>query len=631
MAVTRKNVLLRARNRKAEALWRDNRLWETKAAYRELCAAYPLDADAWTKLALINRRLGMLPESERCAGRALAIDPRHAPAHHALGAALQDQGRTAEAVDCYRVATALRPEFVDAHYFLGNALRELGRFDEAIDSYRRAVRLNPDYLEALSNLGALLKEQGRYAPALKLLERARRIDPGSFRVLCNLGGVLCALNRPEEALPHFEAAAAINPDFFDAHLQRANTLQRLGRFDEALTSFREALRRRPDSPTAVAGIAEILEMRRELPQARALVGPLIEAGSLHPRALSVHAALAGDGAERASAASRLEGALASGRVDLIGTLHLHYALGKLYDRLGDYDKAFRHYDLAKRKTREIEAEAFRRRGARAQTRQVGAWMEVPEGFWASLPHATHIDERPVFVVGMQRSGTTLAEQILASHPAVHGAGELKDLGHIADALRVALPGEAAYPLCLGSVTPELLDGMAQRYLDRIGTLSPAAARVVDKMPGNFQRLGLISLLFPKARVIHMVRDPLDTCLSIYFQKFNTASAYAFDLADLGAHYRAYRDLMRYWRDTLAIPLLEVRYEALATDPERHIREMVAFCGLEWNDRCLRFHETRRDVNTPSYEQVRQPMYTGSIGRWKHYERHLGPLIEALKE
>ena len=629
--MTRKNVLLRARNRKAEALWRDNRLWEANAAYRELCAAFPLDADAWTKLALINRRLGMLPESERCAGRALAIDARHAPAHHALGAALQDQGRTAEAVDCYRAATALRPEFVDAHYFLGNALRELGRFGEAIDSYRRAVRLNPDYLEALSNLGALLKEHGRYGPALKLLRRAQRIDPSSFRVLCNLGGVLCALNRPEEGLTHFEAAVAINPDFFDAHLQRANTLMHLGRFDEALAGFRDAHKLRPDSPTAVAGIAEILEMRRELPQARALVGPLIEAGSLHPRALSVYAALAGDGAERASAASRLEGALASGRVDLIGTLHLHYALGKLYDRLGDYDKAFRHYDLAKRKTREIEAETFRRRGARTQTRQIGAWMEVPEGFWASLPRATHIDERPVFIVGMQRSGTTLAEQILASHPAVHGAGELKNLGEIAKTRQAGLADGGGYPLCLSKASAEALNAMAKRYLEHLDTLSPTALRVIDKMPGNFQRLGLISLLFPKARVIHMVRDPLDTCLSIYFQKFNTTSAYAFELKDLGAHYRAYRDLMRYWREALAIPILEVQYEALATDPERHIRKMVAFCGLEWNERCLRFYDTERDVNTPSYDQVRQPMYTRSIGRWKHYERHLGPLIEALQE
>ncbi|MHB8408985.1 MAG: tetratricopeptide repeat-containing sulfotransferase family protein [Acidiferrobacterales bacterium] len=629
--MTRKNILLRAKQRKAEALLHDHRLWEAKAAYQELCEADRLNAEAWVRLGIINRQLGLFPESERCARQALTVRPDHAAAQHALGAALQDQGRLAEALSCYRAALHLQPDLFEAHYFLANALREQGQLDEAVSQYRHAVRLKPDFLEALSNLGAALRELGQYPEALKVLHRARRIDPHSVRVQCNLGGTLSSLNRPEEALPYFDAAIAIDPEFFDAWLGRGNALRHLGRFDEALASFRAALELRPDAPVVIAGMAEILEMRGELTAAEALIRPLIEADSSHPRVLTIYAALARDADAREAAASILEKHLSRGSVDQAGQPHLHFALGKLYDAERDYDKAFGHYGLANQKIRIQEQETFRRCDPAGQTRQVRAWMEAPRGFWTGLTRATNDDERPVFVVGMQRSGTTLAEQILASHPAVHGAGELRDLGHIADALRETLGSDAAYPQCLAAATPGMLDDLARRYLERLDALSPGAARVVDKMPGNFQRLGLISVLFPKARVIHMMRDPLDTCLSIYFQKFNTTNAYAFDLADLGAHYQAYRALMRYWRETLFIPMLEIQYEALAAKPEEYIPKMIAFCGLDWDARCLRFHELRRDVNTPSYEQVRQPMYTRSIGRWKHYERHLGPLIEALRE
>ncbi|HQU17311.1 MAG TPA: sulfotransferase [Gammaproteobacteria bacterium] len=607
-------------------------LLEAKAVYTRRCETNPLDADAWVALGTINRQLGLFEASEQCNRRALEVQSRHAPAHHALGAALQDQGRVEEAISCYRTAIGLQPDLVDAHYFLGNALRVQGQLEEAVACYREAVRLRTGFLEALSNLGATLRQLGQYQEALQFLQRARRINPHSPYVLNNLGGVLAALDRPDEAIPYLAAAMALDPQFVDAHYLLASIWQHLGRFDHALTSYRVALELRPNEPSAIAGIAEILEIRGAISEAGALIRPLIEAGSRNTRLLAVYGALARDTHERETVALLLEERLAHESSDRSGQVSLHYALGKLYDALSEYDKAFAHYDLAKMKTRAQEKESFQRQSPAKQTRRVSVWTEAGDAaFWASLPRATHHDERSVFVVGMQRSGTTLAEQILASHPAVHGAGELQDVGHIADALRRELGTGAGYPRCLGAITPEILDRMARRYLDRLDALAPQALRIVDKMPGNFQRLGLISLLFPKAHIIHMMRDPLDTCLSIYFQKFNTANSYAFDLTDLGRHYRAYRRLMRYWRDTLKMPLIEIQYEDLATDPDEHIQRMVAFCGLEWDARCLRFYETQRDVNTPSYEQVRQPMYTQSIGRWKHYKRHLGPLIAALQE
>ncbi len=630
--MARKNILISSRRRKAEALFRGNNLLDAKEAYTQLCKTDQLDPSNWTMLGVINRKLGLFQESEKCCRHALTIQHDHPAAHNALGAALQYQGKLVEAISCYRAAIRLQPDLFEAHYFLGNALREQGNFEDAIICYRRAIELKPDYLQALSNLGASLKQSGQFQESLRLLEKALRIRPDSVHVLCNIGEALTSVNQPEEAIKYFETAISIKHDFFDAHYMMGNALRSAGRFDDALASYGVALVLKPTEQSVTAGIAEILEIRRDIAAADRLIRPIVEAGSLNPRILAVYAALSHDSGTRATAASTLEKGVADRNVDIAGQIEIHYALGKIYDRMQEYNKAFEHYDHAKKKTRIFDREAFQKVDPAEQARQMVDWTETTrDHFWSSLPRATNCDERPIFVVGMPRSGTTLAEQILSSHPAVYGAGELTDISLIANTLRKTHCADTGYPECLAAASTDMLNKMAQRYLDHLDVLSRQASRIVDKMPGNFQQLGLISLLFPKARIIHIMRDPLDTCLSIYFQKFSTTNSYAFDLGTLGTYYQAYRKLMRYWRDKLTIPLLEIQYENLASAPEEWIRRMVEFCGLEWDVRCLDFHATRRDINTPSYDQVRQPMYTKSIGRWKHYISHLDPLMEALRK
>lgn len=300
---------------------------------------------------------------------------------------------------------------------------------------------------------------------------------------------------------------------------------------------------------------------------------------------------------------------------------LHFKLGTLLDKAGQYPAAFAHVQRANElRDHQFDSAAF------------GAFVDdlirtfSPE-FVRAMARARHGSTRPLFIVGMPRSGTSLVEQILASHPQVQGAGELEDIR----LLMAQLPArvQQPFPACFAALTPTLCDELAQPYLDRLTQLSAQARYVSNKMPENFLHLGLVAMLFPQARVIHCRRDPLDTCLSCYFNDFSGSHAYAYDLADLGRYYHHYQRLMDHWRAVLDLPILELDNEALVADQEGMTRRLLAFCELPWDAACLRFYEHDRVVNTLSYRQVRRPITDVSIGRWRHYAEYLGPLKQAL--
>jgi len=447
----------------------------------------------------------------------------------------------------------------------------------------------------------------------------------SVGVLHSLGVIELRRNRYQKAQALFNRALRIRPKDAHLHLDLALALGPLGYHKRALAHFRQAVRLKPD--LAIGYFYLTHEVRVEADD------PLIRS---------------------------IEGLLTKGTLSQADQCFLNFAAGKAYDDTGDHDRAMAHFH----KSNAAKGARYDPEATKRFLEQTTAFHTLD--FMASLTGAGLEDERMVFVVGMPRSGTSLVEQIIASHPRAHGAGELANLQVLGDQVKKAAErptDEAMIRLEAGRAQPlgtmlRLLDdkpsdpesattggldaarvrSLAERYLQEVRAreiglgMDPDAMRIVDKNPANFRYMGLIALMFPRARIIHCRRDPRDTGLSCYFQNFhNRHHHYAFDLAHLGSYYRHYLALMRHWRDILGIEMLEVDYERLVAEPEPAMREIIAYCGLPWDAACLEFDKTKRPVLTASAWQVRQPLYQGSAGRWRHYEKHLGPLLEALGE
>ena len=580
-------VFVRSKKKKAYACLQAGRFEEAKAIYSEVCRLDKRDAETWFLLGAINGQLG----------------------------------RYEEAIDCGRQAVALRPDYTDAHYNLGQAYLHLERPAEAAACYREVVRLKPDHADAHNNLGHAIDLQGRYDEAIPCFQQALKLQRDHADAWNNLGNAFQTMGANSEGIDSLRQAIRFRPDFTKAHVNLGFALCIVGELDKAREEFHKVLKLEPGNTDAVVGQAMIHEKEGEFDAAWKLLHSLGKKTDDDLRFALAFAKVARHFDRHAEAVAMLERLLAQGKVQGQDTQPVHFLLGELNDKLKQYDRAFPHYQQANA-LKHVGPDGF------LQAMQHLMTLFTPE-FVARAPRAANASERPLFIVGMPRSGTTLTEQILSSHPAVFGAGELDEMRKIADSLPGLLGGKKPYPACLEDITSGVLNVAAQRYLDRLAQCSADALRVTDKMPHNFIHLGLIALMFPRARVIHCRRHPLDTCLSIFTYDFNSSHGYAADLARLGTHYCHYRELMEHWKRVLPLAILDVQYEELVADQERMTRAMLEFAGLEWDDRCLRFYENKRVVNTLSYDQVRRPIYTQSVARWKHYERHLEPLKIAL--
>jgi tetratricopeptide (TPR) repeat protein len=499
--------------------------------------------------------------------------------------ALMGSRKYAGALERLEEILKIEPDHPLAHNALGDALCHLGRFHAAEMAFRRAIELRPAMTEALFNLGTVLRWRGEFAAAETVLRRAVKQDPRSTEALTGLGHTLSALDRAKEAKECFEKALRLKPRHAGALCGLGWLASMDGRFEESERWLRTALDADPKCSEAWAWRVELRRMTGE------------DRDWL-------------EGAERM---------LAEG-VPPVEEARLRFALGKYFNDIGSYSRAFEQYKRAN-ELQKLHATPYDR-PARAEF--VDEMIRLyPRERLARAVEGASGSERPVFVVGMMRSGTSLVEQIIASHPLAAGAGELEYWNTTALKYR-----EVLRP---GTPEPELLSRMTGGYLKILGRQSSGAQRVVDKSTYNSDHLGIIHLAFPKARILYLRRDPLDVCLSCFFQQFSTAANFTLDLSDLAHFYREHHRLIAHWRSVLPQDaFLEVPYAELVADQEGWSRRIIEFLGLPWDPKVLEFHKTERSVPTASHWQVRQKIYSSSVGRWKHYEKFIGPLLPLRK-
>jgi tetratricopeptide (TPR) repeat protein len=587
---------------------------ESVALYQRTLHINPNSAEAENNLGNAFLELGQCADAVACYRRALEISPDNAEIHCNMGNAFRQLGQPREALTCSRRSIALDPRLSVAHNNLGLSLAALGQREQAVASYRQALLLNPRYVEALNNLGNVLLDLGQRREAVPLYRQAIELDPGRADSHVNLGNVLFELRRIDEAAASYRHALALRPEYPLAHLGLAAARRMQRRAGEAEASCQAALAVDPNCVEALTLLGELRADRGQFTQAQELFSRAIAIDPTFPSAFCSIAAQAKMTHDDAAWLQAVETLLAKAP-PLRHEISLRYALGKYFDDLGQYDEAFSNYRRANELTKRFGSSYDRAKLTQRVDRIISAFDAA---FVSQCQDGASASELPVFIIGMPRSGTSLTEQILASHPAVFGAGEVKFWDSAFDALEAAGPNSGN--------RASLIAGMARDYLERLTALSAGALRVIDKMPANFLYAGLIHAVFPRARIIHMQRNPLDTCLSIYFQSFFNIGPYANDFGNLAHYHREYIRTTNYWRAVLpAATLLEIPYQGLIEDQEGWSRRMLEFIGLPWDPKCLEFHQTDRVVITASRWQVRQRINAASAGRWRNYEKFLGPL------
>ncbi|TGQ54389.1 sulfotransferase family protein [Mesorhizobium sp. M1C.F.Ca.ET.193.01.1.1] len=537
---------------------------------------------------------------------------------------LHQAGRRQEAESLYRQVLGQQPNHAAALHFLGLLLHQTGRSEEGLDLIEQSVTLQPRNADFLNNMGTVMRDLGRIAAAVDFFRGAVDIRPEQLAARDNLGSSLKQLGQFEGAEEVYRGTIGRNPFHVRARIGLAETLQEAGRLDEAIALFRESLSIRPKDAELLYGLGVAMMEKGDLTEAADLARQAVAIAPAMAKAWLLltqvkrqtdrDAELAGMVAEHAKAPQ-----------DSLARMQLSFGLGKANDDLKDYGRAFDYF---------AEGNAIRRKGIDydpVKTRDEFEAMKAvfDKAFFEKHQPSDISDDTPIFVVGMPRSGTTLVEQIIASHPQVYGAGELSILKTaVGKQFPMSMPG--GFPWGIADVPDKAFAEAGQAYLDMLHTRYPGFRHVTDKMPGNFLLVGFLHMMLPKAKIVHCARDAAATCLSIFKVHFRGDShRYGYDLGELADFHNLYTDIMAHWHKVLPGVVHDVRYEDFVADQEGQTRALMAHLGLPWDDKVLSFHETDRPVRTASAAQVRQPMYQGSVDLWKRYGDRLKPLLDRL--
>ena len=596
------------------------------SAFREALEREPGLAGVRYQLGTVHHDLEELDAAAACYRQVLEEVPEHVPAWNSLGSVHLDRDEVEEAERCLRRALRHAPDHVPARLNLAVALLRAERLDEAEERLRALAREHPGLAEAHANLALAGRERGALAEAEDAARRAVALRPDCASDHFVLAEIAIARGKPGAAIESYRRCLALEPKLVKAWLRLGATLIARAEVPAGIDAARRVLELDPENAAALTLLAHASSIAGDRETAEAYCRRALERSPDLPLTWSMLAHLRRFGEADRETIARVESIPERRSLGDEDRCHLHFALGRMHHDCKHYDHAFAHFERANRlhrRHREFDLDQWVRRiDAIVRTFDAELFARTRDFGDPSL--------QPIFVFGMPRSGTSLVEQILSSHPAVHGAGELNAMPECARRLGAAVgSGPEDYPRAAGDIDRGTARRLAAFYLEVLRHDRTPAERITDKLPGNYSYLGLIALLLPGARLVHCRRSVLDVCLSNYMQHYGDGHVYTYDLRELGAVYRQYERVMRHWREVLPLPIHEVVYEEMVADQERRSRELVAFCGLDWDPACLHFHTGERAVATASQWQVRRPIYRSALERWRHYETHLGELRLAL--
>ena len=565
-----------------ELLRLDNNGAEAITILKQATELAPEDSAAWTNLGVAFQQEKRTNDANVAYAKALSLNPHSATVLSNLGAMAKEANEWETALEYFLRALKLDPYLPETHSNLGVTLKELGRLDEAEASYKHAIALKPDYAQAHSNLGNALKELGRLDEAEASCRRSIALKPGFAEAHSNLGDTLKELGRLDDAEASYSQAIRLKPDYAHAHNNLAISLQELGRLDEAKASYTQAIVLNPDYAEAHRNLTSMKKFEVE------------DGQYLKMRELYLDDNIPGE-----------------------QRCHINFGLAKACEDLGDYKQAFVHYN---------EGNFLRKKQLNYNISQDVELFRLVKFYYSEieqnllLANELSTSLKPVFIIGLPRSGTTLVEQIISSHSKVTGAGELTFAADFGAAISVGF----------SKVDRESLVKFREKYLRKLKSLSKKNLMVTDKMPQNFRYLGLLAAAFPEAKIIHVKRDPAAVCWANYRQYFASKNiGYCYEISDVLSYYKLYEDLMEFWQKKLIKRIYSLDYELLTVNQENLTRQLIDYLELDWDENCLSPHNNTRSVATASNIQIRQKIYKGSSEQWKKYEPFLNGAFNDL--
>jgi len=602
---------------------RERRPQEARNLYAEVLAEYPGYARALEGMGLALLADKKAADASEFLVKAAAAAPRRSKTRIALARALAESGHYAESEKAIKEAFVLNPDQAELNK-AEIALAE-GELESAEKILRGILSSKPDHVKALRMLGSIAVEATRFRPARKMLERVVELQPGYVPGWNDLANLFMKQDRYDKAMEAVQRALELDPKMVQSWIIKGNILTRAQRHEESLDAYRQALEISPQSAGALSQVGHVLKTIGRQEESIEAFRKCIRA---HPGFGEAYWSLANLKTFEFSAeeVDVMERMVTDDSLGDEARVNFFLSLGKHYDNQKDYDRAFEYYRSGNDLRREHEVyDPVQTQVVHDRIIEVfsSEFLREREG-WGDP------DPSPILIVGLPRSGSTLIEQILASHSMVEGTMELPDLSRVIGELSRQSPRGVEYPAAVKNVDRAGVSAMGQAYIESTMRYRTGKAYFIDKMPNNFSSIGFLHLILPNAKVIDARRHPLDSCLGSYKQLFFKGQSFTYEQFELGHYYLEYRRIMDHWSEVLPGKVLEMQYEQLVQDQENQTRRLLEHCGLPWEDQCLRFYETDRAINTASSEQVRQPIYTKAINFWRNYESHLGELIDTLE-